>query len=307
MSIVLNGTTGITTPDVTSDGALKIDASAPDNSLVVDASGNLGIGSTNPNAPIDVKSNSSAGAMTIRARAANDYSFLVFRQADGTEDLGGIANQRTAANTGNLLFYTANGSAAAERARITSDGKLLVGTTTSNPGNGNNDIGTAMQGSTGFYGCREPANYCVYLNSTALDGSNRANYISFGLYGTNNIGAIHASGFSTVYATSSDYRLKENVTPLTGSLNKVLSLNPVAWKWKDIEATSQGFIAHELQEIVPECVNGEKDEVDAEGKPVYQGVDTSFLVATLTAAIQEQQAIIDDLTARVSALEASNV
>jgi hypothetical protein len=65
----------------------------------------------------------------------------------------------------------------------------------------------------------------------------------------------------------------------------------------------QGFIAHELDEVVPGCVTGEKDAVDADGNPKYQGIDTSFLVATLTAAIQEQQAIIESLTARVSALE----
>ena len=57
----------------------------------------------------------------------------------------------------------------------------------------------------------------------------------------------------------------------------------------------QGFIAHELQAVVPECVTGEKDAVDADGKPVYQGIDTSFLVATLTAAIQELKAEVDSL------------
>ncbi len=95
----------------------------------ITSGGNFGIGVTDANAPLDIKSNSAANAITIRARNGNDFSFLVFRQADGTEDLGGIANQRTAANTGNLLFYTAGGSAAAERARIDSSGNLLVGTT----------------------------------------------------------------------------------------------------------------------------------------------------------------------------------
>jgi L-threonylcarbamoyladenylate synthase len=71
----------------------------------------------------------------------------------------------------------------------------------------------------------------------------------------------------------------------------------------EIPIVGQGFIAHELAEVVPQAVTGEKDAVDAEGKPVYQGIDTSFLVATLTAAIQEQQAIITALTARVEALE----
>jgi hypothetical protein len=110
--------------------------------MTLDASGRLGVNVTDPNAPLDIKSGASANAITIRARAGNDFSFLVFRQADGTEDLGGIANQRTAANTGNLLFYTAAGSTAAERARIDSSGGLILagstaqkatGTTWSNP------------------------------------------------------------------------------------------------------------------------------------------------------------------------------
>jgi hypothetical protein len=90
---------------------------------------------------------------------------------------------------------------------------------------------------------------------------------------------------------------------MTGALAKVAQLKPVTYKWNIDDSQSQGFIAHELQEVVPECVTGEKDAVDAEGNPQYQGIDTSFLVATLTAAIQEQQAIITALTARVEALE----
>lgn len=90
---------------------------------------------------------------------------------------------------------------------------------------------------------------------------------------------------------------------MTGALGVVAQLNPVTYTWKTDGSDGQGFIAHELQEVVPDCVIGEKDAVDVDGKPEYQGVDTSFLVATLTAAIQEQQALITALTARVSALE----
>lgn len=116
-------------------------------------------------------------------------------------------------------------------------------------------------------------------------------------------GSITTSSTTTTYVTTSDYRLKENVQPMTGALGVVAQLNPVTYTWKTDGSDGQGFIAHELQEVVPDCVIGEKDAVDADGKPEYQGVDTSFLVATLTAAIQEQQALITALTARVSALE----
>jgi hypothetical protein len=117
-------------------------------------------------------------------------------------------------------------------------------------------------------------------------------------------GSISISGSSTAYNTSSDYRLKENVQPMTGALDTVAQLKPVTYDWIVDKSKGQGFIAHELQAVVPDCVTGEKDAVDAEGKPVYQGIDTSFLVATLTAAIQEQQALITTLQTQVAALQA---
>jgi len=77
----------------------------------------------------------------------------------------------------------------------------------------------------------------------------------------------------------------------------------VTYKWKADGSDGEGFIAHELQEVCPQAVTGQKDAVDENGKPKYQGIDTSFLVATLTAAIKEQQALIESLTARVAQLE----
>jgi hypothetical protein len=97
--------------------------------------------------------------------------------------------------------------------------------------------------------------------------------------------------------------LKENATPMTGALAKVSALKPCTYTWKADGSAGQGFIAHELQAVVPDCVVGEKDAVDAEGNPKYQGIDTSFLVATLTAAIQELKAIIDTQATRIAALE----
>jgi hypothetical protein len=107
------------------------------------------------------------------------------------------------------------------------------------------------------------------------------------------VGTIITTSSTTAYNTSSDYRLKENVQPMTGALNTVAQLKPVTYKWKIDGRDGQGFIAHELAEVVPDAVAGEKDAVDTEGNPVYQGIDTSFLVATLTAAIQELKAEFD--------------
>jgi hypothetical protein len=107
------------------------------------------------------------------------------------------------------------------------------------------------------------------------------------------VGSITTSGSSTAFNTSSDYRLKNSIAPMTGALAKVALLKPVTYKWNADGSDGEGFIAHELAEVVPQCVTGEKDAVDANGKPVHQGIDTSFLVATLTAAIQELKAEFD--------------
>jgi len=110
-----------------------------------------------------------------------------------------------------------------------------------------------------------------------------------------NVGSVGTSGSNAYYSTTSDYRLKENIAPMTGALAKVSALKPCTYTWKSSQENSQGFIAHELAEVCPQAVVGEKDAVDAEDKPVYQSIDTSFLVATLTAAIQELKAEVDSL------------
>ncbi|NBX51479.1 tail fiber domain-containing protein [bacterium] len=160
----------------------------------------------------------------------------------------------------------------------------------------------------------------LYSNCNALtameirDTGTTGGYLIVFYNSSSNIaGGIIHNGTTTVnYSTSSDYRMKENIAPMTSALSKVALLNPVTYKWKEEFGgeSGQGFIAHELQAVVPEAVAGAKDAVDADGKPVYQGIDTSFLVATLTAAIKELKSINDQqaetinaLTARIEALE----
>jgi hypothetical protein len=111
--------------------------------------------------------------------------------------------------------------------------------------------------------------------------------------GTTAVGSVTLTASATAYNTSSDYRLKNTIAPMTGALAKVALLKPVTYKWNADGSDGQGFIAHELAKVVPDCVTGEKDAVDAEGNPQHQGIDTSFLVATLTAAIQELKAEFD--------------
>jgi hypothetical protein len=118
------------------------------------------------------------------------------------------------------------------------------------------------------------------------------------------VGSITIGASSTSYGTSSDCRLKENVVPLTGAIDRLNDLQVHRFNFiADPDKTVDGFIAHEAQAVVPECVTGTKDEVDADGNPVYQGIDQSKLVPLLTAALQEALAEIESLKARVTALE----
>jgi hypothetical protein len=119
------------------------------------------------------------------------------------------------------------------------------------------------------------------------------------------IGSITTTTTATAYNTSSDYRLKENVVPLTGAVDRLQQIPVHRFNFiADPDNTVDGFLAHEAQEIVPECVTGTKDEVDADGNPVYQGIDQSKLVPLLTAALQEAIGRIETLEAEVTALKA---
>ena len=100
-------------------------------------------------------------------------------------------------------------------------------------------------------------------------------------------GSITVSNFATAYNTSSDYRLKENVIPIEDGINRLMSLKPCRFNFISEEQVVDGFLAHEAQNIVPEAISGEKDQIDEDGNEVYQGIDQAKLVPLLTAALQE--------------------
>ncbi len=240
--------------------------------MTLDASGNLALGKTSTSYRLGLQvANSATNVSAFEATNATNASLEVFLRQDVTTINAGGA--------GNLVFAT--GGSVTERARIDSSGNLLVGTTSA--------LGFGVTVSGG--GTQMVHNF-----------SSDYTVASFRLNGTQR-GFITTTSAGTTFSTSSDYRLKEDIQPMTGALAKVAALKPVTYKWKADGSDGQGFIAHELQAVVPDCVTGEKDAVDADGKPVYQGIDTSFLVATLTAAIQEQQAIIEGLKARIETLD----
>ena len=111
-------------------------------------------------------------------------------------------------------------------------------------------------------------------------------------------GSITSTGNNaTQYNTSSDYRLKENVAPIQNGLTRLQQLNPVQFDWKNSGETSEGFIAHEVQEVFPDAVCGEKDAEE------MQGMDYGRLTPLLVKAIQEQQTQIDALQSEINLLK----
>ena len=264
----------------------------------IDSSGNVGIGTSSPEAILTVSKSSAGGeggylyldnpsASTVNSKAGIKFSTSSggsFASTPTGEITNVITDASTAASA--LTFGTFNGSSSGERMRIDSSGNLLVGTTSTTP-----NPGIAFQ----------PVGNITVGNSAASTGFE---FHTFRRSATQ-IGSITQNGTTAVaYNTSSDYRLKENIVPMTGALATVSALKPVTYKWKADGSNGQGFIAHELQAVVPDCVSGAKDAVDADGNPKYQGIDTSFLVATLTAAIQELKAIVDAQGAEIAALKA---
>jgi hypothetical protein len=217
---------------------------------------------------------------------------------NGTTGIAGVdgsagtpAVQGGDSNTG--IFFPAADTMAvatggAERVRVESNGGLLIGN------------GSAPSSSN--QGTRFRNLFNVGAHQFSQGAATTNTYIDW-INANGTIGSIAANGSVVQYNTTSDYRLKENVSPMTGALAKIASLKPVTYTWKIDGSDGEGFIAHELAEVCPHAVSGAKDAVDAEGNPKYQGIDTSFLVATLVKAVQELKAEVDSLKAQLEAAQ----
>ena len=169
-----------------------------------------------------------------------------------------------------------------ERMRITSAGEILIGT-------GGNDPSSSQTG----FSIQNNAGLCLVRQATSDTNANTCNQF---INPNGVVGTIQTSGSSTSFNTSSDYRLKENVEKMTGALDRVSQLKPSRFNFiADANKTVDGFLAHEVQEIVPEAISGEKDAINEEGNAEYQGIDQSKLVPLLVGAIQELKAEIEIL------------
>ena len=202
---------------------------------------------------------------------------------DGTVSGGGAGDLPT-----RLVFSTTADGAASptERMRISANGNIDYGAFSTTPAGGTQGRRYSDSGRL----CR-----------SSIGTADTAPHHEF--YNTNgSVGSIQTDGSATSYNTSSDYRLKENVVEVTDGITRLQQLKPSRFNFiVDPDKTVDGFIAHEAQAVVPECVTGEKDAVDADGNPVYQGIDQSKLVPLLTAALQEAIAKIESLEARLTA------
>ena len=118
-------------------------------------------------------------------------------------------------------------------------------------------------------------------------------------------GFISVNQYQTAYSTSSDYRLKENIVPIPNGIERLKELKPCRFNFiqGDPNYVVDGFIAHEAAEVIPEAVTGEKDAVDEDNNPSYQGIDQSKIVPLLTSALQEAISKIEQLEARIQTLE----
>ena len=249
----------------------------------IDSDGDVGIGTATPGYKLDVQSSASSGAPLLANFQAAGGDVQVYIQngtvktqitADATNSasiIGSFSNHPLSLRTNNT-----------ERARIDTSGNVIVGGTSTS-----SDESTYQGGG-------------VFVSRRASSaGTTHANFLN----GGSTVGSITSNTTTTFYNTTSDYRLKENATPVTTGLQTIAALNPVNFNWVSNRIADTGFLAHEFQSVIPNCVMGTKDAIDANGNPVYQQIDRSGAIPFLVAAIQEQQALITALTARIEALE----
>jgi hypothetical protein len=240
----------------------------------------------------------SLGSNTI-VNSGDNLGIISWQGADGTDMIPAAQISCSVDGTpgandmpGRLVFSTtADGaSSPTERMRITSTGAVFIGSTTS-PNTANLNLICSSS--------------IASISSDVSGGSNSLRTHFVFSNGNGVVGSITTNGSATAYVTSSDYRLKENITLLDGAIARLNQLPVHRFNFiADPDTVVDGFIAHEAAAVVPECVTGEKDEEDENGDPVYQGIDQSKVVPLLTAALQEAIAMINALEARIAALEA---
>jgi hypothetical protein len=259
-------------------GASGTTVRAATERMRIDSAGNVGIGTSSPS---DFLTLNKAGASNIFQRITNGANTL--GMYIGLDTLG----QANIYQEGNLpLLFATNDT---ERARIDSSGNLLVGTTTPL----STSTHSFVNGGGAPLTLRNSASAAGRYWFNGPDGS--GNFI---IYNDNNVGQFMAYG-GTSWNAFSDERLKTPLVPFQNAVQKICTLRAGTGRFlKDKEDVSRSFlVAQDVQKVLPEAVTVQQDEMGT------LGLAYTDLIPLLTAAIQEQQAIITALTARVEALE----
>ena len=296
-------------PNITSVGTLTgftstgIDDNADATAITIDSSEQVGIGAA-PNYTLGVhKASVGSNYMQITnsdtGSAAGD-GFLIGVASDEAATIWNQENTR-------MVFGT-NGT---ERMRIHNGGTISINSTSTK----NGDMGSTPKLFIENDSTSSTSNLGLYNSSTAnielmefmherAGGVDTAFMAIFRENAGNAVGSISINGSATTYNTSSDYRLKTNIRPIENGIDRVNKLKPVKFDWIDnSELVSEGFIAHEVDEIFGDAVSGVKDEVDEKGKIVPQSLDYGRITPLLVKAIQEQQEQIDALQSEINTLK----
>jgi len=291
---VSNNTRTLTLPDVTGDifttagGNITGDFTVDTNTLFVDASTNrVGIGTSSPGTDLHIQS--SFPIIRIEdTDAGGAYSEISGNGTEGRLILSADA-AGTAANS-----YMAFRVDAAEAMRIDSSGNLLVGQTSSAiPGAGNTTVGISIS-NVGLGSFSRSGGVSGTFNRNTSNGT----VVAFFRQGVT-VGTISVTGTTTSYNTSSDERLKENITDADDASDLIDGIQVRQFDWRaDGEHQRYGMVAQELDTVAPEAVTKGETEDD------MWAVDYSKLVPMLVKAMQEQQSTINALEARIAALEA---
>jgi hypothetical protein len=271
----------------------KVDSTLVDGAINTTSAGNVGIGTSSPADKLEV--NGIIRSNTLRTGATNRtlelYSGTAFNTGGAAVAIRGTS---TGFNDGGMEFYTGAGAGGSERMRIDSSGNLLVGTTSSP----NYSSKLRVQGGIETQGSNQ---YNIVATSS---GSNFEWVLRSGSamqFFVNNASTVATLTSSGVWTNASDARYKENIIDCNYGLTEVMQLQPRAYNIIGSEKQEIGFIAQEVEALVPELVDSVTNSVTGEDRLT---LSYGQLSAVLAKAIQEQQAIINDLKARIETLEA---